>query len=225
MAWYLNPTIAGIIGAVAGAFLTGVLSLYIWKKSKKITRLDCGIADPKSLLAISDSIRDKLEVIYEDKIVSRAYLFLIEIVNTGTEPIENQPVRVRLAEGSTIIDYRLESEPQFDFGEVRELKLKGHELDVEVKLMNKQDRLSIEILSIENPTDEIEIGLKNKGVEARIYTKKSFDSLISNLTKDSKLPTLLILSMMPFFGDFARSLMALQITKSMDKIAKRDDIK
>lgn len=221
MSWYQNATVAAILGALAGALLTAIASLFIWKKSRKISRIDCGVADPKSLLTVSDAIRDKLEVKYENKVVSKAYLFAIEIVNSGTESIENQPVLVRLAEGSTIIDYLLNHEPAIGFGDIYERKKDGHELDLEIALLNKQDRVSIEIFSIDNPSDTIEVGLKNKGVETRVYTRRSVDSLLAGLSGDRRLTGLAALSVLPFFGSIANTLITVELARRLDKVVTK----
>lgn len=52
MAWYNNPTVAATVGAFVGAVLTASVSIFIWKKTNKIRRVDCLIDDASSLLSI-----------------------------------------------------------------------------------------------------------------------------------------------------------------------------
>jgi hypothetical protein len=55
MNWYENPTIAAIMGAVVGAVITTAVSIFIWKKTSRIRRVDCVINDASSLLTFSDN--------------------------------------------------------------------------------------------------------------------------------------------------------------------------
>ena len=75
MSWFENPTISAVIGAIAGVILTTIVSLYFFKKTNKIKRIDCGLGNPKSLLDISDKIKDKLKIEYNNKTINDLYLF------------------------------------------------------------------------------------------------------------------------------------------------------
>jgi hypothetical protein len=77
MNWYENPTIAAIIGAVVGSVLTAAVSIFIWKKTRRVKRVDCVINDASSLLTFSDTIRSELEVKYQE---NRQHLYFYSIL-------------------------------------------------------------------------------------------------------------------------------------------------
>ena len=39
MSWYQNPTIAAVLGGLAGAIITSIISIYIWKKIHILKRV------------------------------------------------------------------------------------------------------------------------------------------------------------------------------------------
>lgn len=220
MAWYDNPTIAGVIGALVGGAFTAGIGVLIWRLSRKTTRLSCAVFEPTSLLAISDHIRDKLKVTYEDDEVTSAFHFTVQLVNTGTEPIEDQPILLSLPEGSTIIDYRIETEPKKLFGPITEKKTAGNELSLEIALLNEQNRVTIDVFSIENPSPAIDVSLKNKGVQTRVYTPKSVNNLLSSLSADSWLAALIGFSTVPILGGAATRLATLEVARRLSKAGK-----
>ena len=40
MSWYQNPIIAAVLGGLVGAIITGIISLYTWRKTHKVKRVD-----------------------------------------------------------------------------------------------------------------------------------------------------------------------------------------
>jgi len=221
MPWYQNPNITGLLGALVGAIISGAVTIYIWRKTRKITRLDCAVDDPKSLLKFASNISDKLEVKYEGEQASSAYLFPLELANTGTEPIETQPVQIRLSPGSRILNYSVHTEPEIGFGEISCTNQDGNELDLEVALLNPKDRIIIEIISLNNPDDKIDVGLKNKGVVARVYSRRSAESALSNISGDLSLTTYAAISALPLIGSIGRALTSIELAKRIDKISKK----
>jgi len=137
MAWYQNPTIAAVLGGIAGALLSVIVSVYIWRRTQKIKRIDCVITDVSSLLSVSEKIKDQLQVTYAGNAAEAVYLISIDVLNTGNEAVSSQPVRIRLPNGSQILDFSLKTEPPVGFGEIKETKKDANCLDLEVALMNK----------------------------------------------------------------------------------------
>lgn len=118
MNWYENPTIAAIIGAVVGSVLTAAVSIFIWKKTSRVKRVDCVRNDIASLLNFSDAISSKLEVKYSGEKATSVYLFSLDIFNSGNEPIKNQPILIRLDNNAKIVDYTLKTKPKVGFGKI-----------------------------------------------------------------------------------------------------------
>lgn len=221
MPWYKDPTIVGFVGAIVGALITSAVSIYLWRKSSRRKRVDCAVGDPTSLLSISDTIKEKLDVTFEGRPVSSAFLFPLEVVNSGSAAISQQPVLIRLPEGSKIVDWRIETDPEIGFGEITSIKSEERWLKLGITLLNPGDRVRIEILSIDNPSADIDIGLKNEDVESRVFSRRSVEKALAGVPKDFSLNVLALLSVVPFFGSIARALATLEIARRIDRIREQ----
>ena len=220
MAWYENPTVAAILGGIAGAILSVIASVYIWRRTQKTKRVDCIIHDVSSLFSVSEQIKDKLDVKYSGNDVSAVYLISLEIVNTGNEAVKNQPVNIRLSDGSIILDYSLKTHPPVGFGDTTELKKEENCLDIIIGLLNPEDRVAFEIVSIDNPDDSIDVYLKNANVITRVISNKSGEMSLSDLMSDKNMMWLAMLSAIPFLGGFARSLINVGLAQRIGRISK-----
>jgi len=221
MAWYENPVVSAVLGGLAGAIATGIVSLYIWRKTHKIRRIDCAVGDVSSLLAFSEKIKDKLEVKFEGRDVRSVHMISLEFSNTGTEAITEQPVNIRLSEGAQVVDYTVRTVPEVGFGDIREKRKEGNALDLEIELLNPDDRVEIEIVSLDNSSDEVKVYMKNANVESRVYTAKSAQHALIGALSDREMVALAALSSLPLFGGFARSLMTIALAKRIDKVAEK----
>ena len=173
MSWYQNPTIAAVLGGLAGAIITSIISFYIWKKTHKIKRVDGVIGDISSLLSFSEKIKDQLEIKFSGTEAKAVYLFSVDVTNSGTEAVNNHPVNIRLDESSKIVDYSITTDPEVGFGDIIEKKKEGYALDLEIALLNPDDRVSIELVSLDNASEQINIYMKNANAQSRIYSRKS----------------------------------------------------
>lgn len=222
MAWYENPTTAAILGGLAGAILTSLVSLFIWKKTHKIKRIDGITNDASSLLTFSDKIKDQLEIKYLGAEAKSVYLFSIDIINSGTEAITKQPVGIRLDDCAKIVDYTIRTEPEVGFGEIPEKHKNGNALDLEIDLLNPKDRVSIELVSIDNQNEQLDIYLKNKNVQSRVYSRKSAEQQLRSALSDREMVLLAFTSAIPFLGGISKSLMTLSLAQRIDKISKKN---
>ena len=203
MAWYDNPTIAATVGAVAGAALTAAVSIFIWKKTHKIRRVDCIIDDASSLLSFSDEIRNELQIIYAGEPANSVFLFNLEIFNSGTLAIGSQPVIIRLDKEAKIVGYSLKTIPKVGFGEIKEMSRSQNDLDLNIELLNPQDRVYIELTSINNSSEQINVYMKNANVIPRIYNRRAVENTILGALNQTFEPSLGILVIkIPFFGEY-----------------------
>jgi len=221
MPWYQNPTIAAVLGGLAGAIITSIISIYIWKKTHKIKRVDGVIGDISSLLTFSEKIKDQLEIKFSGVEAKAVYLFSIDITSSGTEAVENHPVNIRLDESSKIVDYSITTDPEVGFGDIIEKKKEGNALDLEIALLNPNDRVSIEVVSLDNDSEQINLYMKNVDVQSRIYSRKSAEKQLIDAFSDREMLLLTALSAVPFFGGFSKSLMTISLAKRIDKISTK----
>ena len=215
MAWYQNPILVAVSSAFVGAFLTSIVSIYIWKKTHKVKRVDGIINNISSLLNISHKIKNQLEIKFSGKVAKTAYLFSVDIINSGTEAVTNHPVQIRLDESSTIGDYSIKTEPEIGFGNIIEKKKDGNALDIEIALLNPADKVSIEIVSLDNDSEKINVYMKNANVNVRVYQRRSSEEFLGG----SGMLLLAGMNTFPFIGSFVTILMALAMARKMDKIA------
>ena len=219
MAWYENPTIAAVLGGLAGTLLSALAAIYVWRRTHRIRRVDCVVTDVASLLTFSDRIRDELRVTFAGSPANAVYLMSLDVVNTGTEAVRSQPINIRLAEGARIVDYSYKTEPPVGFGDIYEVKRDGSALDLEVALLNPGDRVSIELVSIDNPDDTLDVYLKNANVQTRMYSRASAESTVFDLMNDTHVMWLAVLGAMPLFGGIARSLIDVAVAKRIGKLS------
>lgn len=224
MNWYENPTIAAIIGGIVGAAITATASIFIWQKTSRVRRVDCVINGASSLLTFSDTIRSELEVKYSGELATSVFLFHLEVFNSGNQAIENQPVLIRLDNNAKIVGYSLKTEPKVGFGKINELKRQNGELDMSIELLNLGDRVYIELISVNNFSDQIEVYMKNANVISRSYTRKAAESAILGIINKSLDPTLISLAMIrsiPFFGGFVEPFMTVILAERFEKALRQ----
>ena len=225
MNWYENPTIAAIIGGAIGAVITAAASIFIWNKTNQVCRVDCVINDASSLLTFSDTIRSKLEVKYAGEQTTSVFLFNLEVLNSGNQAVANQPILIRLDKTAKIVGYTIKTEPEVGFGKISELQRQNGELDLSIELLNPDDRVYLELISVNNNSELIDVYMKNVNVICRTYTRRAAESAIAGVLGKSLDPTLVSLAMMrsiPFFGGFAEPFMTVVLADRFEKaLSKR----
>lgn len=217
-----NPSIAAIIGALGGSLITSMVSILLWKSSQNKKRIDCLINETTQLLSISDKIKEKLVIQYEGQKVNSSFLFNVILTHTGNDAITNQPVVFKFPHPTKIIDYKFDTVPSVNFGYIREISNSGNELRLEIELLNKKNKISFDLYTIENPNDAIEIGLKNKNVDVRLYNKKTLDKLVTSMSDDAILNIYAITGALPFFGWVFKPLFNYALMKKLNKIEKQE---
>jgi hypothetical protein len=86
------------------------------------------------LLTVADTIRSELEVKYAGEQAISVFLFNLEIFNSGSLAVENQPVLIRLDNNAKIGGYSLKTKPEVGFGKISELQPQNGELDLKIEL-------------------------------------------------------------------------------------------
>jgi len=222
MELFNNPTVAATLGAIAGAIISAVVSVVIWRRTLKTQKIDCLVHDVSSLLSVSEKIKNKLEINYDDQPVKAVYFVSLEIINSGNQAVKKQPISIRMSSDSKIIDYSVVTDPKIGFGEITNVGKDDDVLDLVVDLLNPKDRVYLEIVSIDNTDESIDVYLKNANVTTQVIHTRGGDLSISDLTSDKGMMWLAILSSVPFFGGFARSFINLGLAQRIDRIGKRN---
>ncbi len=224
IAWLDNETVAAIIGALVGSILTAGVSLFIWKKTNKIKRVDCIVNDASSLLSFADTIRSDLEVTYAGERANSVFLFNLEAFSSGNQAIGNQPVRIRLDKSAKIVGYTLKTQPEIGFGEIKETKRENCELDLIIELLNPRDRVYVELISVNNASDMIDVYMKNANVISRLYTRRAVENAILGTFNQKVDPTLISLAIMrslPIFGGLAEPFMTIVLAERFERALRQ----
>ncbi|MCY7383454.1 MAG: hypothetical protein LH628_12890 [Microcoleus sp. CAN_BIN18] len=219
MNWYENPTIAAILGGVGGSVITAGVSMWIAKKTSQVRRIDCIINDASSLLSFSDTIRTKLEIKYSGEQASSVFLFNLEVFNSGNQALENQPCLIRLDDKAKIIGHSIKTQPAVGFGEISKSQ-NQNSLDLSIHLLNPGDRVYLELISVNNASDQIDVYMKNANVICRSYTRQAAEIAILGTLSKTVNPTLMSLAIIrsvPFFGGIAEPLMMIMLTERFEK--------
>lgn len=223
MNWYENPTIAAISGGVVGSVITAAVSMWITKKTSQIRRVDCIINDASSLLSFSDTIRTKLEIKYSGEQASSVFLFNLEVFNSGNQAVGNQPCLIRLDDKAKIIGYSIKTQPAVGFGEISQSQSQNS-LDLSIQLLNPGDRVYLELISVNNASEKIDVYMKNANVICRSYTRQAAESAILGILSkavDPRLMFLAIIRSLPFFGGIAEPLMMIILTERFEKALRQ----
>ena len=110
--------------------------------------------------------------------------YSLEFANTGTDAIRDQPLLILVEDGARIVDYLTSTCPSVGFGNIDQSSWHGNSLELKVALFNPNDRLVIEIVSLDNSTSEIRVVMKN----ADVVTKVNRKPLIGSENSRNSLP-------------------------------------
>jgi hypothetical protein len=198
--------------------------MWITKKTSQIRRVDCITDAPVSLLSFSDTIRTKLEIKYSGEQASSVFLYNLEVFNSGNQAVTTQPCLIRLDDKAKIIGYSIKTQPAVGFGEITKLQPSLNSLDLSIQLLNPGDRVYLELISVNNASEKIDVYMKNANVICRSYTRQAAESaILGTLSKavDPGLMFLGIIRSLPFFGGIAEPLMMILLTERFEKALRQ----
>lgn len=197
MAWYESTEFFIVLSGIGGAIISSVVTIITSRKSRNRKRVVLRKKEPISLINISDQVKGVFEVYYGGERVESAYFFRYTLTNTGNTPIEDQPVAVEFDRNSKIIDFEISTEPKKTFGPIDQV-MKDNELSLKVHLLNPNDEISIEVLTIGTQHQAVDVGLKNEGVEALTINEGLVRSEMEKLSTEFSYT---ILGSIPFVGN------------------------
>ncbi len=90
-----------------------------------------------------------------------------------------------------------------------------------MQLLNIDEQIRFEIISTGNPSEEVQISMRNKDVEEEVVDARSGVLGWSGLLTDSGMVWFAMLSAVPFFGGFARSMINVGVARRISKLDRR----
>ena len=157
-------------------FLTIIVSVLIFRKQQSRRGLNYEIISDTPILSIKAEVKDKVQILFDNKPVNHVRLIILRIWNSGNIPIlPNEyidPISIAFGEGAEIIDTDvLETSP----GDIKEkartsLKVDSGNVLLEPILLNSTDSLTIKILLTQQKvTKELKIVSRIAGVNQIQY--------------------------------------------------------
>lgn len=220
MEWLENPTVAGVLGGVAGALVAGLISVWIWRSSRTRKRIRAVIRDVTSLLEISETLKATLNIEIQGRKIESLFLTSVDVSNTGNASIEDQSILIIFPEETEIIDFSLSTEPKSGFDGVA-ADIEGNQIRASAKLLNIADKITFEVISTGNSTEQVEVVMRNKDVEEELIDARTGDFGLSNLLSERNLWMLAVVSAIPFFGGFARSMINVGVASRIDNLNRK----
>lgn len=214
-----NVTVAAVLGGSAGALVTGLISVWIWRSSRTRKRIRAVIRDVTSLLEVSEILKSKLNIEIQGEKVESLFLTSIDVSNTGNAALEDQSILFIFPKGTDIIDFSISTRPKDGFDGV-DVSADGNKINASAKLLNIADKITFEVISAGNSTEEVEIVMRNKDVEEEVMDARTGDFGLSRLLSERNLLVLSVLSGIPFFGGFARAMINVGVANRIENLGK-----
>jgi len=150
---YLDmPLLSAIIGGTIGIIGT-ILAVYLVKKRKRVAYEVASV----SLMDVSDAIRDKIKIEYENKPVKNLYAFQVQIKNTGNAVVEKLPILFEFDPNTKILDVGIETTPEREFHIEKIDVNKEGETKYEIDFLNRNDQISLFFLTANNKSEYLKL--------------------------------------------------------------------
>lgn len=151
---------SAIIGGIIGIIGT-LLTIYFSKKRLKVSY---GKTSISSLMNVSDEIRDKIKIEYENESISNIYSFKVKIQNTGNAVVEKLPILFEFDTNTKILDVDIETIPQREFIIKKIDDNKKSEIKYEIDFLNPNDQIFVSFLTADNESEYLKLYARAKGL-------------------------------------------------------------
>ena len=160
-----------LLGALLGAFLTGIISWIQAAKTRSRSELSIYTSRPARLIEVDSSIANKVEILLGGEIVPTIYTLDIRIVNTGTELLSHGTVKVDFAGQVKVlaIDFTDLPDGALDTFQVEQMDQQYKEQLVHFKFMNPGEELTMKVLLNAKPLT-VNATFREPGVKSLIRT-------------------------------------------------------
>lgn len=151
---------SAIIGGVIGIIGT-ISAVYLGKKRMRVAY---EITSISSLMSVSDEIRDKIKVEYENKPIKNIYSFKVKIKNTGNAVVEKLPILFEFDSNTKILDVIVKTIPEREFGIKKMNANKESEIKYEIDFLNRNDQTFLSFLTANNESEYLKLYARAKGL-------------------------------------------------------------
>ena len=158
---YLDmPLLSVIVGGIIGIIGT-ILAVYLAKKRKRVAYEVASF----SLMSVSDAIRDKIKIEYENKSVKTIYTFRVKIKNTGNAVVEKLPILFVFDSNTKILEDDIETIPEREFHIEKIDVNKEWERKYEIDFLNPNDQIFLFFITANNESEYLKLYARAKGLK------------------------------------------------------------
>jgi hypothetical protein len=174
----MNQVVLHLIDGLIGAVIASAVAMFIYSRGLKRRKLAYSILSRVSLVHVSRRVKGEIGITFNGEPVENVYAFKIRLENTGSEPLENQPVLFEFDESTDVLDVSWSTEPQKEFGDIVEDPTVSEtwRKRFTFALLNPGDSAVADFLTMNNRTQEVEIAARAKGLAFYRADRKSLRS-------------------------------------------------
>lgn len=168
-------------GAISGAVVGGLITLYGIRKSRDRKEITISTSSPSRLLVVHDRLRDDVQIIVSGEPVENVLLSEIYISNTGNRTVENLDFRATVKETCSIISAEIldQTDDAQRAGALVELKGKN-EVQVTVDYINPGEEIALRsVVSGEPPEWDVPIRQSGLAVLRRSSHVGSYSDVVA----------------------------------------------
>ncbi len=147
-------------------FLTVIISVVLYFTQRKRKLLKYEILSKLPILSVEEEIAGKLQILFQDKPISRVFLTVIKLVNAGNVPISSSDyernITISFGDSSKVLTAEISKTDPENLG--AEISIKNSSIELKPVLLNPRDFIIIKAL-ISNFGEEINVNGRIVGVK------------------------------------------------------------
>ena len=146
-----NWEFVSIVIAVLGILVSVVIPLL----QRDLKKLEVNVVSATSLIDLNDAIKDKVQVLYEDKPVTNLSVINVRIRNSGNQPILPsdyvQPLTLVFPTGTVIAEAIVTESKPLNIGMT--IQVEENKVSLSKALLNQEDETTVSIFTINSTYD------------------------------------------------------------------------
>lgn len=224
----LNNPVWQILAVILST-LAIIISIILFVYGRKKKSLSYDIISNNPVILKEDTIKEKLEIFFNKKIVKNVYLIVLKLINSGNVPIEvkdyDEPLSISFGEDSKVLTAEISGEIS------THSTIEGEKVIINPTLLNKEDYIKLQVLVSDYSGGKIIfsgriVGVKSikKMTESKIYFITIFSGMIIamiGMIWSIREPEHLAIPMSLFFSGYILAFIGILINKRMIRIMSR----
>lgn len=224
MVFYESNLFVGVLVFVLTSIVTFLITSHFTKKNFRTKILECVLLEKYSPVTFSSDILENIKITYDGVEANSIQVFKYRIENCGLEAIKSQPIKINFAKNSIIKKCCITHFPAELFGKIEYEAIGEDQLFISIELLNPQDYILVEVVTINGENDSVEIFAKNENVIFRKYDYKKEKEDTINLMSEISVKFDSPLLLLPYLPKILKTYPSLfRLMKIDNKIKKNND--